>query len=311
MKKTARAFAPAGISSFFEICDQTSNGRALANPEYAGSRGGGFGLQKGILTEVCVSKAKQKVSNINVFINGRFAPEAETTKTTLRMLIANTKEAYDITVSHKIEVPIGAGFGTSAGGSLTAGLAGASALGLPVTYNQIGKIAHIAEIQCQTGLGTVNPLTIGGCVLVLEPGAPGIGIIDRIPISPDYVVVAGIFGPTPTKQVLASAEKRREVNRFGRKTLECILDEPSLQNFLSCCWNFAEKAGFATERIRTLVKLAKKAGAEGAAQNMVGEAIHAVVLKENAPDVAEAFKQELPQDSIIVSEIDFQGARLV
>ena len=44
---------------------------------------------------------------------------------------------------------------------------------------------------------------------------------------------------------------------------------------------------------------------------MVGEAVHAIVLKENIIDVAEAFKQELPQNNILVSQIDFQGARLV
>ena len=57
---------------------------------------------------------------------------------------------------------------------------------------------------------------------------------------------------------------------------------PILENFLDCCWDFSEKAGFATENIRQLVKLAKKAGAVGAAQNMIGEAVHAVVLEENA-----------------------------
>jgi hypothetical protein len=44
---------------------------------------------------------------------------------------------------------------------------------------------------------------------------------------------------------------------------------------------------------------------------MVGEAVHAVALEENAADVAEAFKQVLPKESIIVSKIDFQGARLM
>ncbi len=310
MKKTARAFAPSGISSFFEICDEPINGKHFGL-EYLGSRGGGFGLQKGILTEVSVCEAKTKKSNITISINGKLAPEAETTKITLQKLLSFSRDIVDICVNHIIEVPIGAGFGTSAGGSLTAGLAAASALDLPLTYNQIGKIAHVSEIQCHTGLGTVTPLTIGGCVLVIEPGAPGIGVIDRIPINSDYAVVAGIFGPTPTKKILSSEEKRREVNRFGNKTLECILDEPSLYNFLECCWNFAEKAGFTTERVRTLVRVAKKAGAVGAAQNMVGEAVHAVVLKENIRDVAEAFKQELPQNNILVSQIDFQGARLV
>jgi pantoate kinase len=152
---------------------------------------------------------------------------------------------------------------------------------------------------------------LGGCILTVEPGAPGISVIDRIPLSDNYVVVAGVFGSTPTKQVLASAEKRREVNRWGRKTLEAILAEPSVENFMACCLDFAEKAGFMTARVRQLVKLAEKAGAVGAAQNMVGEAVHAVTLEGNAAEIAEAFKQVLPNEKILVAKIDFQGARLV
>lgn len=151
---------------------------------------------------------------------------------------------------------------------------------------------------------------VSGCVLTLEPGAPGIAIIDRIPISPDYVVIAGVFGPISTKQVLSSPEKRLRVNRWGRITLKKILDEPSLENFLSSCLEFSEKTGFLTKRLEKLVRLAEKAGAIGAAQNMVGEVIHAVTTSENAKSVVEAFKQVLPEDKIVVSEIDFQGARL-
>ncbi len=309
MNKTAKAFAPAGLTSFFEICDRTTDGHRITDLEQAGSRGGGFGLKKGVYTQVSITPSK--VNTLQVTINGKLAPEAETTITTIKTLLSKTKNAYNVFVYHKIDVPIGAGFGTSAGGALTAGLALKEALDIPLTYNQIGKVAHNAEIQCQTGLGTVGPLMISGCVLTLEPGAPGVSVIDRLSINPDYVVVAGVFGPTPTKQVLASPEKRREINRYGRKTLEAILDEPSLENFLSCCWDFAEKAGFTTNRVRTLVNAAKKASAVGAAQNMVGEAVHAVVLKENASAVAEAFKKILPKKSILVSQIDFQGARLV
>ena len=146
----------------------------------------------------------------------------------------------------------------------------------------------------------------------MEPGAPGICQIDRIPITPDYMVVAGFFQSNiPKKTVLTDPEKKQVINRYGKKTLEAILAEPSLENFLDCCWKFSEKAGLATENVRQLVKLAKKAGAVGAAQNMIGEAVHALVLKENANQVAEAFKQVLPSEKVIVSKIDFQGARLV
>jgi pantoate kinase len=306
--KTAKAFAPAGISSFFEICD-TVNGKPIIDLERVGARGGGFGLQKGVWTQVTVQEAKS--SGITVIINGKRAPEAETTRTVVEALLSKLDKSYVIIVDHKVEVPIGSGFGTSAGGALTTALALKEALDLPLTYNQIGKIAHVAEVQCKTGLGTVGPLMLGGCVLTLEPGAPGISVIDRLPLSPDYVIVAGVFGSTPTKQVLLSAEKRLEVNRYGRKTLEAILDEPSIENFLARCLEFAEKTGLMTPSLRQLVKIAEKAGAVGSAQNMVGQAVHSLVPQENADQVAEAFKQVLPPEKVIVSKVDFQGARLV
>jgi len=111
--------------------------------------------------------------------------------------------------------------------------------------------------------------------------------------------------------VLSSLEKRRDINRWGRKTLEAILAEPSLENFLGCCLEFAEKTGFMTPRLRGLVHLAQKAGAVGMAQNMVGEAIHAVALEENAEKIAEAFKQVLPNEKVLEAKIDLQGARLI
>ena len=310
MKKSAKAFAPAAISSFFEICDQTTDGQPLADLAHVGARGGGFGLQKGVSTEVTVKEAEK--NKVTIFINGKLAPEAQTTLTTLEMLLEKTKGKYEVVAKHSIEIPVGAGFGTSAGGALTAALALKESLGLPLTFNQLGTVAHIAEIRCQTGLGTVSSLSqCGGCALVVEPGSPGTCVIDRIPLTPNYVVVAGIFKSVAKKTIFSSEQKKREINRFGRKTLDEILAEPKLENFLGCCWQFAQDAGFATERVKQLVELAIKAGAVGAAQNMVGEAVHAIVLDENAAAVAEAFKQVLPREAILVSKIDFEGARLV
>ncbi len=310
MKLTAKAFAPAAISSFFQIHDM-EKGKPIADLEKMGAIGGGFGLEKGVLTTVSAEEALD--NSIEVFINSQLAKEAKTTRHVVETLLSKNSTKYNIVIEHQIEVPIGTGFGTSAGGALTAGLALKDALNLPLTYNQIGKIAHVSEIQCKTGLGTVSSLTFsGGCVLVVKPGAPGICQIDRIPLRSDYSVVAGFFKSNILKKTLLSVpEKKQEINRYGEKTLEDILSEPSLENFLECCWEFSLKAGFATENTRQLVKSAKKTGAVGAAQNMIGEAVHAVVHEENANSVAEAFKQTLPSQQVIVSKIDFQGARLV
>ena len=310
MTKTAKAFAPGAISSFFEIHNTTADGNPITDLEQVGARGGGFGIQSGVHTKVTVEEAA--VNSVNVFINSQPAIEAKTTKNVIQKLLNQAGKNYIVIVEHQIDVPIGMGFGTSAGGALTAGLALREALGLPLTYNQIGKIAHVSEIQCQTGLGTVSSLTVGGgLILVTEPGAPGICQIDRIPISPDYVIVAGFYNSKIPKNVLSSPERKVQINHYGKKALKQILADPTLENFLASCWDFAQKAGFATEKTRQLVNLAKKAGAVGATQNMIGEAVHAVVLEENALSVAEAFKQVLPNEKIITAKIDFQGARLV
>lgn len=310
MKLTAKAFAPGAISSFFEIHNTRADGNPLTNLQQVGARGGGFGIKCGVHTKVTLEEAA--VNSLRVFINSQPTVEAKTTENVIKTLLNQTSGNYNVTVEHQIAVPIGMGFGTSAGGALTAGLAFREALAMPLTYNQIGKIAHISEIQCQTGLGTVSSLTVGGgLILVTEPGAPGICQIDRIPISPDYVIVAGFYNSKIPKNVLSSPERKVQINRYGKKALKQILAEPTLENFLVSCWNFAQKAGFTTENIRQLVNLAKKAGAVGATQNMIGEAVHAVVLEEKALSVTEAFKQVLPNEQIITTKIDFQGARLV
>jgi pantoate kinase len=306
---SAKAFSPAGISSFFEICDTRKDGKPVSEPTLIGARGGGFVIEKGVLTQVQLSEAKQNVTR--VFINGKLAPEAETTRTVVRSLGEKAGRSYAITIRHKVETPIGAGFGSSAAGALGTALALSKALQLHLTYNELGKIAHTAEIKCRTGLGTVGPIMLGGCALTVEPGAPGIAAIDRIPTSTNHVIVAGIYGPIPTKTVLSSPQKRLAVNKWGGIALENILADPSLENFLACCLDFAEKTGFMTNRLRKLVKLAKEAGAIGAAQNMVGEAVHALTTLENADNVVQAFKQVLPEEKVLVAKIDLQGARLV
>jgi len=305
--KWARAFSPAGISSFFEICDKTPDGRPISDLERVGARGGGFAIDKGVLTEVSVTESEKNF--IKVFINGKLSPEAQTTKTVVEALLEKVEEKFSVSVRHRVEVPIGAGFGSSAGGALGTAFALSRVLNINLTYHQLGRIAHVAEVKCRTGLGTVGPLMLGGCVVTVEPGAPGYALIDRIPITPEHRIVAGVFKPIPTKEVLASPQRIKMVNMWGRETLNKILTEPSLENFLRTSKEFAIKTDFATDRVQKLMELAEKAGAIGAAQNMVGEAVHALVTSDNVDSVAQVFKKVLPQESILIAKIDLQGAR--
>ena len=44
---------------------------------------------------------------------------------------------------------------------------------------------------------------------------------------------------------------------------------------------------------------------------MLGEAVHALVTVDTVEAVHEAFKKLLPEEKIIISSIDFQGARMI
>jgi pantoate kinase len=210
-----------------------------------------------------------------------------------------------------VDVPIGAGFGSSAAGALGTALALSKALDLHLTYNQLGRIAHVAEVKCLTGLGTVGPVMLGGCIVTTEPGAPGYASIDRIPISPDHRIVAGVYSPFLTKEMLSSQEKRMIINEWGRKAVGKVLANPSLRNFMRVSKEFAVRTGLTTDRVQKLTEIAEKAGAIGAAMNMVGEAVHALVTLDRLERVVESFEKFLPLQNIIIAEIDFQGARLL
>jgi pantoate kinase len=307
--KHAKAFSPAGISSFFEICDRMPNGKPITNPEKIGARGGGFSPDRGVFTEVFVTENEH--NEIQVLINGVSFSEAETTKSVVEAILKKAIKKYCITVKHQVEVPIGAGFGSSAAGALGTSLALSKALNLNLTYNQSARIAHISEVKCKTGLGTVGPLLHGGCGLTLEPGAPGIARLDRIPISPDYKLIIGTFRPHPTKKILSLPKKRKVINEWGQKTLIKILSKPSLDNFMDSCKKFALETGFATKRVKMLMEDCEKVGAVGAAQNMLGEAVHALVKLHNLDAVHKVFQKYLPEEKIIVANIDFQGARII
>ena len=305
-ERHAAAFSPAGISSFFEICDRNPDGSRIRDISKVGSRGGGFILQRGVKTKVKVEPSDE--NRVSTYINGE-TTKAITSETTALELLKRVEGKFDVEVSHQIEVPIGSGFGTSAAGAFSCGLALAEAFSLPMTYNEIATIAHKADILSGTGLGTVEGLAVGGLVLIVEPGAPGIGATEQIPVSPDLRIVAGSFQPIKKSTVILSEERREVINRLGKETMRKILLNPNTENFMKCCKEFAAESGLMSERIRDLIVEAEKAGALGATQNMIGEAAHAAVHKDKLVSVRRAFEEYLPPESIIVSEIDFQGAR--
>jgi len=307
--RMARAYSPAGISSFFEFADHNRNNVRITDPLQIGARGGGFVISRGVQTEVRVDRRRK--DKIIVYMNDQPKEDARVSETVVRTLLDRGKIHARVTVHHIIEPPIGCGCGTSGAGALSTALALCKALDLEMTYNQIGQVAHVAEIACKTGLGTVAPLMVGGNVITIQPGAPGLCMIDRIPLEPNYLIVLGWFGPISKSAVLSDQNIQTKINRYGRSALEQILKEPTPENFMIACRRFAENAGFMTKRLRHLLSVMKKGGAIGATQNMLGEAGHALVEERKIMSVYEAARSILPKKQIMISTVESGVARLI
>jgi len=303
------AFCPAGISSFFEVCRRDTAGNALSDPTRVGSRGGGFVIARGVTSRVTVRKRYR--TRIQIRINSRPAPEAHTTRSAIEQLIKTAGPPLDVLAEIRVEVPIAAGFGTSAAGTLASCLALTEAGQMPETLNEVGVAAHVAEVLNGTGLGTVSALLYGGFVLVREPGAPGVGLVDRLRFPPGHSIVCAYLGPIQTREALDENGEHVRYESNARATLDAISRNPTLPVFLAESRRFGRHAGFETARITRLISTLMSAGAMGAAQNMIGEAVHAVVERSKTPRALKAVRTAFPDATVFASRIETQGVRLL
>jgi len=305
----SEAFCPAGISSFFEICGKDKAGKRFTDPAKIGSRGGGFVISCGVTSRVLVRRRSR--TRIKIGINSAPAPHAQTTRGAIEQLINRNELKLDVVVDIQVKVPIAAGFGTSAAGTLASCLALCDAANLPWTLDEVGKAAHVAEVLNGTGLGTVSALMCGGFVLVKEPGAPGIGRIDRLRFPPGHSIVCAYLGPIQTKDALADKSKQLRNNAMAHAALRAIARNPTISQFLYEARKFGKQAGFETPSVTRLISAMTSAGAVGAAQNMIGEAVHAVVEDSKARRVAREVQAKFPAARVFASHLECQGVRLM
>ncbi len=309
--KRFKAAVPAGLSSFFAICDLDEEGRPISNPLMVGAIGGGFKLSPPIRTEVVIEEAD--APSFVIFINGR-QEEAPTSTIVVRELIRKAGQPpVKIKVYHSIDQPIAAGFGTSGCGAVTLTAALSKALGVNMTLVEIGQLAHMAEVKARTGLGTVGAvITAGACMITKRPGAPGYGLVDSIPMDlKGLKMVVAYFGPLPTKSILARPEIREQVNRAGWRALHRILKDPTPERLLEESLNFAKESRLMTENIKKAIEvIADIKGIVGFAQNMLGDALHILVEEDRAPELKERLSSLSNCRKVLCYDLDDSGLRV-
>ncbi len=288
----ARAFVPGHITGFFEICERKD---AL----HTGSRGCGVVVSKGVHTTVKAKKADE--NEVSIYIDGK-ACDCPVTTAAIKEVLKLVEEKYRVEVFHKLELPMKYGFGLSGAGSLGAVLAATKALGLNLTLNDCGSIAHCAEVENKTGFGDIIAECTGGVVLRKKPGAPGIGRVDKIPCGES--VAAFIAGSKlETKSVLLSKNKRRAITEVGRECVNAFLKNPSVENFLRLSKKFALKTKLMDKKVYYAVKELEKKNIE-ASMIMLGNSIFTLT------DEPEKVCKLLDFEHFIM-EIDNAGARII
>lgn len=251
----AQAFAPAHISGIFII-------DIKKEPELSGSLGCGICLQDGAVTKV---SAAEKTT---IKINGAVS-EATTTLSAIKLLTSKP-----VLVETELDIPIGAGFGASGAGALSAALALNDALSLEQTFNELAQAAHIAEVTNRTGLGDVAGQTCGGMDIRKKAGIPPVGIIDRIPCR-EIPVSWVSFGGISTKSVLSDSLKKKTINKAGKSRLKELLKKPTLLNFFRQSSAFAKEIELMSPEVRDAIEAVEAMGGL-ASQAMLGNTVFAI-----------------------------------
>ena len=300
--KISRAFSPGHITGFFHICDQNPD------PLLKGSMGAGFSLAHGVTT--LVSSGGSDNTTV-ITLNGRRTEKAAVSQTVIDLFFARAnREPQPLTVDHRLAIPIGAGFGSSGAGALSLAYALNSHFSSPLAKEEAARLAHIAEVQCNTGLGTVIAETVGGLEIRTKAGAPGSGSIETIPLPQDIEVLSLIFGPLSTKNALKHPATKKKINTLGKVLVTRFARERTLNTFLDCSREFAEHTGLLTERVRNILAQCDARGFQ-CSMPMFGEGVFTLVPQKQSDDMLAIFNNFAAQAVIIKSTISTQGGRVI
>lgn len=309
--RSATAFAPATISNFFSIRDDPLLLKDYSHLDRVGATGGGYVLSSGVETRATKFNGSSD-AEIKVVVNGDATYPARTTMLALRMLVEDTKPKFGtLLVEQRVEVPIGQGFGASAASALSAVLAASSALGLTLSKRRVSHYAHEADILSQTGLGTVSVIYKGsGAGAITRAGGPGVARFLNVKVPNGLRIVTASLAPYVKSTALSSIAIRKRINRFGDEALKRVEADPTLDTLAESGAWFADSLGLKTKEVSRLIERAKASGALYASQNMIGYAVHALVLEPDVPKVARALSAAESLPKVEVYGIGSEKARV-
>ena len=258
---TDSVFVPGHITGFFNIEDHKVSLKK-------GSCGAGFLLSKGVRTTI--SPADELTINVN---QGDF--------TVIDEVLSIMDIENDFRIVQDIQLPIGAGFGTSAASAFSLALALNEFLDLGYSKELCGQIAHMAEINLGAGLGDVIAQTGHGLVLRTQPGAPGIGEVESF--EHDVCIAWKTFGEIETSSIIQDPQHKKVISASGIKYWKLFTQSPTLENFLDFSNSFANETKLMSGEVKELVDyLNSSDNILGSSMAMLGNTAFAFAYDEDA-----------------------------
>ena len=292
-----KAFSPGHITGFFEKPENKILNTDLLS---YGSKGAGFSFKKGVTTSVELYKSKKKWYEIS--INNSLTTNAEVSKWVVQCYLDKFDFNFYIKINHFIDIPIGYGLGTSGAGALSLTYALNKALNINLSKEHAAQIAHIAEIECNTGLGTVISEFYGGLEIRTSFGAPGIGKLTKIELN-NYKAIILCISPLSTNQILTNYSNN--ANSLGEKMVEQLLLSKDVNFFLRMSHQFADFLGLTKGICAKPIEELKRLGVDSS-MGMFGETVFTLVPPNEVSSVTSVLKK-FP-GTLIVSDIDNRGA---
>ena len=302
--KEGTAFSPGHITGFFQICrDEDSSLKT-------GSRGAGVSITRGVITRVAIEPACE--NRLTIFFNGLPAHDPHVSSHLVSLFLKQTeiKQYGNINVFHYIDIPVGYGLGSSGAGALSLVMSLDHAMGTSLSRDEQISLAHRAEVEMKTGLGTVTGESCGGIEIREKAGAPGYGKVSRLAAEPFYKVICLLFGSLSTSSLLSDPEVQRKVNACGGNLVDKLTRERSLEKFMLFSREFAYNTGLVNKRLDAVINGLAEEGIP-ASMLMFGDGVF-IIEKENKLDhVMHVLARFRETADVIISEIDFKGARLI
>jgi len=293
------AFSPAHITGFFKAEINTE-----LKSEFQGSIGAGFSIQAGVTTTVRVEDSE--FSDFTITVSGYKPDNTQVSEFVVREFLKHVNGNYFVFVNHDIRVPVGYGLGCSAAVALSLSYALNQAFSTGFSREQLGQIAHKAEVSCQTGLGDVLASYHGGFEIRTREGAPGVGILKKIPIGERSAIMI-CFSSISTKQFLK--ERLASINGLGGKMVSQLEQTNNIDQFHDHSIEFAKYVNIITPKMQAVIDDLRANGIRcGVA--LFGETIFTLVPPQKEDEVMKILEKY--SDGIIIkSGIDDCGARLL